>query len=175
MEHFCPSCESLALWPMPITPRTGPASWLCRRRLVAAQDPDPGRGEQDLAEGLHQPADVPARAAVAHTLEPVEARQLDLEPERRAALAAGERHQQAGVAALVAGGLDLLADEVDGALAVGRQQVVGEAGEVQGGPPDLAFGGFIVNHDPGRGYRRAVGAAYRRLLGRQGSRVPLVR
>src|SRR3954465_6082333 len=84
MEHFCPSCESLALWPMPITPRTGPASWLCRRGLVDAQDPDRGRGEQDPAVRLHQPADGLTRSAGAHPLQPVQARPLALEPERRA-------------------------------------------------------------------------------------------
>src|SRR4051812_36939185 len=120
------------------------------RRLVHPQQLDLGRGAQDRAEGLHQVADVLARAApVAHPLELVEARQLDLELERRATRAAGERHQQTGVAALLAGGLDLTADEVDRALAVGRQHVVGEAGEVHRGPSDRAVpaaphGGTVV-------------------------------
>src|SRR3954471_2738609 len=103
---------------MRVTTTAGSATWVRGRRLVDAQDLDPGRGEQDPAEGLHQPAHVLARAAVAHPLELVEVRQLDLELERGAALTAGQRDQQPGVAALLAGGLDLLADEVDRALPV---------------------------------------------------------
>src|SRR3954454_23425076 len=147
----CPNRNSPALRTMPATTTVGSANSLRRRRLVDAQDLDPGRGEQDLAERLHQSADVLARAAVAHPLELVEARQLDLELEGGAALAACQRHQQPGVAALLAGGLDLLADEVDGALAVGRQHVVRKAGEVHGGPPDrMLLGDSVMGHDPGR-------------------------
>src|SRR4051794_8245680 len=63
---------------------SGTTSWLTRPRLVDAQDLDRGRGEQDLADGLHQSADILARTAVARPLELVQARQLDLELQRRA-------------------------------------------------------------------------------------------
>src|SRR4051812_20071669 len=103
-------------------------------RLAAfghAQDFHPGRSEQELAEVLHQAGNVLARvAAMAHPLELVEAVQLDLELQRGAALTAGQGHQQAGVAAVTASGLDLTADKVDRALTVGGQHIVGEAGEV---------------------------------------------
>jgi hypothetical protein len=59
---------------------------------------------------------------VAHPLELVEAAQLDLELQRGAALAARQRHQEPGVAPLAPGGLDLAADELDRASAVGRQR-----------------------------------------------------
>ena len=93
-------------------------------------------GNQDLAEGLHQAGAVLARvaAAVAHPLELVEAAHLDLELQRGPALAAGQRHQQSGIAAIAAGRFDLAADKVDRALTVGRQYVIGEAGEIHGCP-----------------------------------------
>ena len=149
-----------------------PATSSASRRRAGSR---PRAGRAGSAEGLHQPSDVLARTAVAHPLELVEAPQLDLELEGGAALAAGERHQQPGVAALLTGSLDLLADEVDRALAVGRQHVVGEAGEVHGGTTDLMFGAPVVDYDPGRGCRRAVDAAYRSRSNRQGPRALPVR
>ena len=60
--------------------------------------------------------------------------QLDLELQCRAlAMAPGQRHQQPRVEALAARRLDLAADEVERALAVDRQHVIGKAGEIHGG------------------------------------------
>jgi hypothetical protein len=65
---------------------------------VHAQDLDARRAQQDLAEGAHPIARVLARAAaaVAQSLELVEAGQLHLELQRRPALAARERHEAGG-------------------------------------------------------------------------------
>jgi hypothetical protein len=102
---------------------------------------------------------------MAHPLELVEAAQLDLELQRGAALAARQRHQEPGVAPLAPGGLDLAADELDRASAVGRQHVVREAGEVHGGAPDRPDLRRL-RRDLGREARGAVAAAYRRSSGR---------
>src|SRR3954449_11722108 len=84
MKHFAPVGNRLAGPGGRRSYPPGTGSWLRRRRLVDAQDPGPGRGERDPAEGPHQPAEVLARTAAAHPLEPVEAHQSDLEAERRA-------------------------------------------------------------------------------------------
>src|SRR5947207_12671244 len=103
------------------------------------QDLDRRRGGQHLAEGMHPIASLLARpdAAVAELVELVELLQLDLELQRRAlAMAAGQRHQKAGVEAVAAGGFDLAADEIDSALPVDRQHIIGKAGEIHRWAPD---------------------------------------
>ncbi|CAA9264050.1 MAG: hypothetical protein AVDCRST_MAG08-2833, partial [uncultured Acetobacteraceae bacterium] len=59
-----------------------------------------------------------AAAAVAQGLELVEAGQLHLELQRRPALAARERYEQAGVQPLGPRGFHLAPDEAHGAVAV---------------------------------------------------------
>src|SRR6202011_5296316 len=87
-------------------------------------------GGENLAEGMHPALRVLSRASspAAELVELIEACQLDLELQSRAAtLAACKRHQKAGVQAIAECRLDLLAGEVDALLTVAGQQVVGKA------------------------------------------------
>jgi len=52
-------------------------------------------------------------------------------------MAAGQRNQQAGREAGLAGGINFELDEVDRALAVDRQHIIGKPGKVHSDPPDL--------------------------------------
>ena len=66
------------------------------RRFLHAQELDFGRREQDFAERVHPVAGLFAGldAALAELLELVEARELDLELEPRAAVPAREGHEE---------------------------------------------------------------------------------
>ena len=68
---------------------------------------------------------------VAKLIELIEARHRDLELERCAAQSTGERNQEPSLQALLPGRLDLVADEADRGLPVYRQNVIGEACEIQ--------------------------------------------
>ena len=76
-----------------------------------------------------------ADTVLTELVELIESVQLDLELQRRTAMAAGQRHQQPGRKAGLAGGLDLEPDEVDRALAVDRQHVIRKASKVHGNSP----------------------------------------
>src|SRR5205823_308071 len=67
---------------------------------------------------------------------------------RAVAMPAGQRHQHAGVQPVRAGGLDLAADEIEGALAVDRQHAIGKAGEIHRGL--LVVAGRLVRSTPVR-------------------------
>jgi hypothetical protein len=73
---------------------------------------------------MHPALDVLSRAdtATAELVQLIEARQLNLELESRAAtLAACKRHEQAGIQPVAEGRLDFFADEVNALLTVDRQ------------------------------------------------------
>jgi hypothetical protein len=92
---------------------------------------------------VHPVAGLLARpdAAVAELIELIELLQFDLELQGGAvAMAAGQRHQEAGVEAVAAGGLDLTADEIERAVAVDRQHVIGKTGEIHREAPDRGGG-----------------------------------
>src|SRR5438067_13177812 len=96
---------------------------LLRLRPVDMQDLDGGRLGQDLAEGVHPIAGFLARpdALVAELIELVEFLQFNLELKPGAiAMAAGQRHPQAGVEAVSASGFDLAVDDIDRALPIDR-------------------------------------------------------
>src|SRR3954470_1148872 len=75
-----------ALQPGRVPTHFGPATRLRRPKSQWNQEPLPTSQVEMCPQTANsgQPADALARAAAAHPLEPVEARQLDLEPERRA-------------------------------------------------------------------------------------------
>src|SRR5207253_974422 len=111
----------------------GTVSGLFRLGAVNVQDLDRRGLGQHLAERIHPIAGLLARsdALVAKLVELIELLQFDLELQCRAvAMAAGQRHQHAGVEPVRAGGLDLAADEIEGALAVDRQHAIGKSGGV---------------------------------------------
>src|SRR5947208_6019602 len=111
-------------------------SGLFRLGALNVQDLDRRRLGQHLAEGMHPIAGLLARSdtLVAKLVELIELLQFDLELQGRAvAMAARQRHQEPGVEPVRAGGLDLAADEIEGALAVDRQHAIGKAGEIHRG------------------------------------------
>ena len=73
-----------------------------------------------------------ADAAVAELVKLLELRQFDLELKRDATVTAGQRHQQASIEAIAAGGLDLASDEVDRALPMYGQHVIRKASQIHG-------------------------------------------
>jgi hypothetical protein len=80
-----------------------------------------------------------ARTTAPELVQLIEARQLDLELESRAAtLAARKRHKQAGLQPVVDGRLDLFADKLNTLLAVDRQQVVGKTRDIHLGHPSAS-------------------------------------
>src|SRR5438477_2046086 len=124
---------------------------LLRLGAVNVQDLDRWRLGQHLAERMHPIAGLLARsdALVAKLVELIELLQFDLELQCRAvAMPAGQRHQHAGVEPVRAGGLDLAADEIEGALAVDRQHAIGKAGEIHRGL--LVVAGRLARSTPVR-------------------------
>src|SRR6266550_1227964 len=129
----------------------GTVSGLFRLGAVNVQDLDRRGLGQHLAERMHPIAGLLARsdALVAKLVELIELLQFDLELQGRAvAMPAGQRHQHAGVEPVRAGGIDLAADEIEGALAVDRQHAIGKAGEIHRGL--LVVAGRLAGSTPVR-------------------------
>src|SRR5687768_18563394 len=101
--------------PMPSrTRRRWSCSGICPSLGADAQDLDLRRREQDFAEAVHPVAGFFGRAdaPVAELVELFQLLQLHLELQRRAVLAARERHEQPRVEALGARSFDLAAYEL---------------------------------------------------------------
>jgi hypothetical protein len=114
---MAPAIESRR-WPEDFLIVAGESSG--RWKSPHSQELNLGRRDEDLAESAHPVAGRLFRfhAAIAELIELIQAGELDLELQRRAAWTAREWHQQAGIKLLAPGGFDLAMDEVDRTLAI---------------------------------------------------------